>query len=157
MKEHMKKSAILLCGVLCACNSVYIKENAMVPGEVVFADRGGFGMKRSIKEQLEKRGYPVIVGTAKSTRELNENETFETRELDSIKIPTKAKYVVRVNERPEKLQSFFCPFSGFWWWNFNVSIADQKTGEELLSWRGRGCANRETRILNNILDKLEKK
>ena len=50
----------------------------------------------------------------------------------------------------------WCIFNGFWWWNFNVSIADQKTGEELLTWRGRGCANSSVRLLNKILDDMEK-
>ena len=127
----------------------------MVPGSIVFADRGGYGMKRSIKEQLENHGYKVIVGTAKSVRDLESSETLESMNLDSIQIPDNARYVVKVSERQEKFQSFFCPFSGFWWWNFNVSIADQKTGEELLAWRGRGCANGELRKLNDVLGKLK--
>lgn len=151
----MKKSIILICGILCACNSAYVKDNTMVPGSTIFADRGGYGMKRSIKEQLENHGYRVIVGTAKSVRDLESNEALESINLESIKIPQNARYVVKVSERQETLQSFFCPLSGFWWWNFNVSIADQATGEELLSWRGRGCANSELRRLNEVLDRLK--
>ena len=50
----------------------------------------------------------------------------------------------------------WCIFNGFWWWHFNVSIADNKTGEELLNWSGRGCRNSSIRKLNRYLEKLEK-
>ena len=36
-----------------------------------------------------------------------------------------------------------------------MSIADNATGEELLHWTGRGCANSTVRKLNKILDELE--
>ena len=48
-------------------------------------------------------------------------------------------------------------FNGFWWWNFNLSITNKNTGTEILSWRGRGCANSSLRKLNDILDELEMK
>ena len=36
-----------------------------------------------------------------------------------------------------------------------MSIADNVTGQELLGWSGRGCANSSVRKLNKILDKME--
>lgn len=116
----------------------------------IYADRGGYTMRRSVKESLEGRGYTVLVGTVES------NEMSETIDRDKTKAPTDAKYVVKVSERSEKFRPIWCALNGFWWWNFNMSIADQKTGTEIMTWRGRGCANSSIRMLNRILDKLEK-
>ena len=139
---------------LCACNSVYMKPNSLDAGHVVYADRGGYFMRRSIKETMENRGYRVVVGRAT----VNENATDESISVDIDKniIPFDVKYVIKVNERNEKFRPIWCVFNGFWWWNFNVSIANQETGDEIVSWRGRGCANSSVRLLNRILDKVEK-
>ncbi len=61
-----------------------------------------------------------------------------------------------VKERKEILRPIWCAFNGFWWWNFNVSITERKTGKEILSWRGRGCQNSSIRKLNSVLNELEK-
>ena len=74
---------------------------------------------------------------------------------ESLELPKNMKYVVRVNERNEIFMPW-CIFNGFWWWSFNVSIVDQKSGEEILSWRGRGCQNSSLQKLDNILEELEK-
>jgi len=133
----------------------------MEQGELVFADRGGYSMKRSIKERLEERGYTLRVGKIKTSSSAGGfegvGEGVDGISISSVVIPTDAKYVVSVSERRELFAWYWCPFNGFWWWSFNVSIADQKTGEELMTWRGRGCANSSLRKLDRILDELEKK
>jgi len=126
----------------------------MEPGTKVYSERGGYSMERSIKEALEKRGYDVNVGKMRSS--YNRNTDDGTLNVKSSEVPSDIRYVIEVEERKEKFNPFWCPFNGFWWWNFNVSIADQKTGTEIMTWRGRGCANSSIRKLNDILDELEK-
>ena len=135
---------------LSACNSIHIKPNTMDTGAAVYADRGGYSMRRSVKEVLEERGYTVLVGAVES------NEMSETIDRDKTKIPADAKYIIKVSERTETFRPIWCALNGFWWWNFNVSIADQKSGAEIMTWRGRGCANSSVRLLNRIMNKLEK-
>lgn len=136
--------------LLTACNSVYLKPNTMDTNVSVYADRGGYSMRRSIKEVLEERGYNVLVGTVET------NELSENIDRDKTKVPSGAKYIVKVSERGETFRPIWCALNGFWWWNFSVSIADQVSGSEIMTWRGRGCANSSVRLLNRILDKLEK-
>ena len=152
----MRNVLPLFCvlGLLSACNSVYMKPNTLDTGEVFYADRGGYSMRRSVKEAMESRGYNVIVGKAKTTKEWTDAEGDS--ELDTTNIPNDTKYIIKAKERREVFRPFWCALNGFWWWNFNVSIADQETGEELLTWRGRGCANSSIRLLNRILDDMEK-
>ena len=150
----MKRFLILPILLLAACNSVYVKPNTMEPGSKVYSERGGFSMERSIKETLEKRGYDVNVGKMRSS--YNRNTDDGTLNVKSSEVPADVKYVIEVEERRELFIPFWCPFNGFWWWNFNVSIADQQTGEEIMTWRGRGCANSSVRKLNDILDEMEK-
>lgn len=142
--------SILIIFTLTACNSVYMKPNTLDENAIVYADRGGFTMRRSIKEELEKRGYTVLVGSVVS------NELSENIDRDKNIVPKDAKYIVKVSERAEKFRPIWCSLNGFWWWNFNVSIANQQTGDELMTWAGRGCANSSVRMLNRILDDLEK-
>ena len=127
----------------------------MDKSQIIYATRGGYGMRRSIKESLEKRGYNVVVGELKNSTSTNDGDIFG--DVETNEIPRNVRYVVKIAERTEKFNPIWCPFNGFWWWNFNVSIADQKTGEELMTWRGRGCADSSLRKLNAILDALEKK
>ena len=131
---------------LTACNSVYMKPNTMEPGAKVYASRGGYSMSRSIKEELEKHGFKVTVGTLSGESSVD---------IDKFEMPKNTRYIVRVNEHEESFMPCWCVFNGFWWWRFNVSIANQKTGDEILSWRGRGCQNSSLRKLNRILDELE--
>lgn len=112
-------------------------------------------MERSIKQALEERGYDVYVGKLRMLHKKNVDDLGFS--LHSSELPGDIKYVVRTEERREKFNPFWCPFNGFWWWNFNVSIADQKTGAEIMTWRGRGCARSSIQKLNAILDELEKK
>lgn len=141
---------VVACVLLTGCNSMYVKPNTLDKKQTFYADRGGYGMKRSIKERLEDRGYHVVVGTASSVRSFSDTDV----DLQTYNVMN-ANYVVKVNERKETFNPFWCLFNGFWWWNFNVSIADQRTGEEILSWRGRGCANSSLRKLDKLLDELE--
>ena len=149
----MKYWLVILCSVfgLAACNSVYIKPGTLDTDQKIYAVRGGFGMRRSAKEVLEKRGHKVIVGRAvRITDVLNEDVTYDPNDKN-----IRAKYVMLVTESKELFMPW-CIFNGFWWWRFNISIADQKTGEEILSWRGRGCQNSSLKKFNEILDELEK-
>ena len=142
---------IALCLSLTACNSVYLKPGTLDKSQLVYASRGGYSMQRSIKQIMDERNYKVHVGT------LRNESNFDSGDLHTYTIPAKAKYVVYVKERSELLRPIWCIFNGFWWWNFNVSVTDRKTGTEILSWRGRGCANSSLRKLNDILDELEMK
>ncbi len=139
---------------LTGCNSVYVKPKTFDKDQVVYADRGGYSMRRSIKQTMEERGYNVVVGKAKESKEWNDADSDS--EIDTTTIPTNARYVIKVKERSEVFRPVWCVFNGFWWWNFNVSIADNITGNEIMTWRGRGCANSSIRKLNKILDKIEK-
>jgi len=151
----MKKTAfyIFIEIFLAGCNSITLKPGTMMPGETVFTSRGGYAMQRSIKNELERRGYNIIVGKALDTREWSEDNTQYDEE--HVHIPDNAKYYVKVRERTEYLRPIWCALNGFWWWNFNVSVADQETGHELMTWRGRGCADSSMRLLRRTLDKLE--
>lgn len=151
----MKYYAIMPALVLSACNYMHVKPDTMEKDVVVFADRGGYSMRRAIKEVLEERGYKVSVGTAKSSSFGTDNSGNDF-EIDRTAVPANARYAITVKERSEIFMPIWCFFNGYWWWRFNVSIADQKTGEELLAWSGRGCADSSLRKLDGVLDKLEK-
>ena len=146
-KENMKKFIIAFSLLfLAACNSVYIKPGTMEPGSKVYATRGGFTMARDIKEKLEEHGFTVTVGKLKDEYSID---------VDKFEMPRGTKYIVRVKEYKESFLPWWCVFNGFRWWKFSVSIADQKNGEEILSWRGRGCQNSSLRKLDRFLDELE--
>lgn len=146
---------VLACGAVAACNSITVKPGTMEPDQKVYTDRGGYTMRRSIKNELERRGYHTVVGRATSNRDWSDGG--RELEIESTRVPADARYYVKVRERDEKFRPVWCSLNGFWWWNFNVSIADQETGEELMTWRGRGCADSSMRLLRRTLDKLEKK
>lgn len=145
-----------LCFLLVACNSVYIKPNTMDVSEVFYFDQGGSQIRLGAKEQMEKRGYNVTVGHKKSSV----GSTYITPEGEGSVISMsdvgRARYIVYVTESAPKFRPVWCALNGFWWWKFNVSIADNVTGQEIMNWAGRGCANSSLRMLNRILDKLEK-
>ena len=145
----------LMTLLMSACNSVYVKPNSIDTTQTFYASRGGYGMQRSVKEQLEKRGIKVLVGNVTASRDFITDEA--SIEIESSSVPKEARYIIKVSERREKFNPFWCPFNGFWWWNFNISIADQMTGEELMTWRGRGCQNSSLRMFDDILDAMEVK
>ncbi len=140
---------IVIVFLVSACNSVYMKPGTMEPNTVVYAKYGGYSLKRSVKESLERRGYDVRTGKLRKAYG-GENDK------ESLELPGNVKYVVRVNESTELFRPVWCMFNGFWWWRFSLSITDQKDGKEILSWRGRGCQNSTMRKLDKILDELEK-
>lgn len=152
----MRNFMFLVCGLVAlgGCNSVYVKPNTLDTSQVFYADRGGYSMRRSIKEVMESRGYKVVVGKASTNENLNDGTS--NVDIDKNIIPSNAQYIIKVSERCERFRPIWCALNGFWWWNFNISIADQETGDELLTWRGRGCANSSVRLLNRILDDMEK-
>jgi len=163
----MKPNAILLpLLILTACNIANVKPNSMDKSHLVYADRGGYTMRMAIKQELEERGYKITVGKAVSSKSSTDS-TGEDYDVDTANIPKDARYVVKVKEREESLlggpraliifSPIWCMFNGFWWWNFNVSISDQTTGDELLAWSGKGCANDNLRRLNRLMNQLEKK
>ena len=136
--------------MLTGCNSIYMKPHTLDTNAVIYAPRGGYSMQRSIKQTMEERGYKIHVGTLKTEKQSDDLD------MQTYEIPNNAKYVVYVEERKEFLRPIWCMFNGFWWWNFNASITEKKTGNEIMSWRGRGCQNSSIRKLNAILDELEK-
>lgn len=140
---------MLLCLSLTGCNSIYMKPGTMDTSQLIYAPRGGYSMQRSIKQTMEERGYKVNVGKLVRVSEVSGSETYQ--------IPKDAKYAINVKERSEKLRPIWCIFNGFWWWSFNVSVIDRSNNNEILTWRGRGCANSSLRKLNDILDELEMK
>jgi hypothetical protein len=146
----MKKYIALFAVLLSACNAVNIKPRSLDKNQILYADRGGYSMKFAVKKELEDRGYKIKVGKYKGGLE---TEEFD---LDISNLPKDARYVVSVKEKTPSFSPVICLFGGFNWWRFTVSIADQKTGEELLAWTGMGCANGALRRLNRLMDKLEK-
>ena len=138
---------ILSCFMLVACNSIYLKPGTLDKTALIYTPRAGYSMQRSIKKVMDERGYDVSVGMLKRVSEVSGSEAYA--------IPKDAVYAVNVKERNEILRPIWCAFNGFWWWNFNVSIIDRTNNNEILSWRGRGCANSSLRLLNEIFDKLE--
>ncbi len=155
MKSMFSYATAAIC--LAGCNSITVTPNTMEPGKIVYATRGGYTMQRSIKNELTKRGYNVVVGRATGESDRSYDDDDYKMSSESYRVPANARYYVKVKERREFIRPIWCAFTGFWWWNFNVSIADQKTGTELMTWRGRGCADSSVRKLRRALDELEKK
>ncbi|MBQ0013490.1 MAG: hypothetical protein KBS86_02910 [Proteobacteria bacterium] len=133
---------------MCACNSVYVKKNSLAPSELFYVDRGGDQLQHEIKNALEERGYHITIGRKKSTT----RTTYISADTNS---ESKARYIITINEKEPTLKPIWCVFNGFWWWRFNLSIADNETGQEILAWRGRMCANSAIRKLNRLLDDME--
>ncbi|MCL2537991.1 MAG: hypothetical protein FWE52_00710 [Alphaproteobacteria bacterium] len=151
----MKIYLLIPVVLLGACNYMHVKPDTLEKGTLIYADRGGYSMKRALKENLEERGFQVTVGTLRSSSSVS-GDGDEDISMSSSRLPANVKYAVIVRERRERFTPVWCVFNGFWWWNFNISIADQKTSEEILSWSGKGCANSSMRRLDKVLDELEK-
>lgn len=152
----MKRVLILFLTLgVAACNSMYIKPDTLDKNNVIYVDRGGYQLQHFMKTSLEKRGYNVTVGYKKSSVGTTYIASDDSASIISTSDIGKARYIVQVEERTPTFSPFWCPFNGFWWWRFNVSIADNKTGQEIFGWTGRGCANSSLRKLDAALDKLE--
>ena len=150
---EMYRIFVLLCLSLAACNHVHMKPGTLDKDYDIYTTRGGYNMRQATKEHLEQRGYKIKIGKIKSTNNIVETDTMD---YERFSVPQNAKYLMTISERSEKFRPIWCALNGFWWWNFNISIVNQQSGDEILSWRGRGCANSSLRKLDKILDKLEK-
>lgn len=141
--------------ILTGCNSVYLKPNTLDTSQVFYVDSGGHLMQLGTKEHMEERGYKLTVGHKRSSL----STTYITAEGTESKISEsdigKARYIMFISESVNKFRPVWCSLNGFWWTRFNLSIADNTTGQELLHWSGRGCVNSSIRKLDKILDKLE--
>ena len=146
MKRFILTFSVLF---LAACNSVYIKPGTMEQNTIIHADPAGTGLERAVKEHLEKRGYKIQIGKQRKSGKDGLSSS------DITELPKNTRYIIRTAYSTESFMPWWCVFNGFWWWKFSVSIADQKTGEEILSWRGRGCQNSSLRKLDRFLDELE--
>ena len=146
----------MMIGMLGACNHVHMKPGTLDKDEVFYVDSGGNLMQLGVKQLMTERGYNLTVGHKKASV----SSTYITAEGTDSKISEseigKAKYIVFISESVNKFRPIWCSLNGFWWLRFNISIADNSTGEELLHWTGRGCANSSLRKLDKILDNLEK-
>ena len=149
---HKLLIGLVLLG-LTACNHVHMKPGTLDKSQDIYTTRGGYNMRHATKERLEQRGYNIKIGTIENTNNAIETDLID---FERFSVPTDAQYMLRISERKETFHPVWCALSGFWWWNFNVSIVNQQSGEEILNWRGRGCANSSLRRLDRILDKLEK-
>lgn len=147
---------LMIVGILGACNHVHMKPGTLDKNEVFYVDSGGNLMQLGTKQLMAERGYNITVGHKKSSV----SSTYITAEGTDSKISEseigKAKYIVFISESVNKFRPIWCSLNGFWWLRFNISIADNTTGEEVLHWTGRGCANSSLRKLDKILDRLEK-
>ena len=147
---------LMIVGILGACNHVHMKPRTLDKNEVFYVDSGGNLMQLGTKQLMAERGYNITVGHKKSSV----SSTYITAEGTDSKISEseigKAKYIVFISESVNKFRPIWCSLNGFWWLRFNISIADNTTGEEVLHWTGRGCANSSLRKLDKILDILEK-
>lgn len=152
---HKLLIGLVLLG-LTACNHVHMKPGTLDKNDVFYVDSGGGLMQLGTKQLMEERGYNLTVGHKRASV----SSTYITAESADSRISAsevgKAKYIVFVSESVSKFRPIWCSLNGFWWLRFNVSIADNATGQELLHWTGRGCANSSLRRLDRILDKLEK-
>lgn len=155
--KNLNKLRIFLLSTICltACNSVYMKPNTLDTSQVFYVESGGNLMQLGSKEHMEQRGYKLTVGHKRSSIKT----TYITSEsVDSIISNAdigKARYIIDISETTNKFRPFWCSLNGFWWTKFNISIADNVTGQELLHWAGRGCVNSSVRKLDKILDNLE--
>ena len=141
--------------ILTACNSVYVKPESVVPNSVIFVGHTGFAMRHIVKDELRERGYKVVTGKALADNVADSADDDVDLSLHSV--PDDARYSVRVKERKERFAPIWCALNGFWWLRFDMTIADQKSGEEIMSWFGYGCVNSSIRKLDKILDEIERK
>lgn len=148
------RKVLFLFLLLAGCNSVYIKPGTLEKESKIYANRGGYSIGRAIKNEMGKRGYTVSVGRATNSHDYVDD--LASIDMDATLVPKDTKYIIKVREFKDDYRPVWCSLNGIWWWDFNVSIAEQETGEEILTWRGRGCQNSSIRVFNRILDKLEK-
>ena len=147
---------VFLLGILTACNHVHMKPGTLDKNEVFYVDSGGGLTQLGMKQLMEERGYNLTVGHKRTSVKTSYITAEGAESIISESDVGKAKYLVFISESVNKFRPVWCSLNGFWWLRFNVSITDNATGQELLHWTGRGCANSTLRKLDRILDKLEK-
>lgn len=147
-------SIVLLLSVS-ACNSVYLQPNSLDKNEVFYVDSGGELMRLKTKEHMSTHGYNLTIGHVRSSVSTTYITAEGTESIISSADITKARYIVFIQEAQNKFRPIWCSLNGFWWSKFNISIADNTTGKELLHWTGRGCVDSSIRKLEQILDKME--
>jgi hypothetical protein len=76
---------------------VYVKPESIAPNSTIYADRGGYTMRRVIKEELEKRGHTVVVGTA-TANEISDDDAGDI-DIDTYVVPDDARYAIKIKER----------------------------------------------------------
>ena len=150
---HIRLALLLPVLFLTACNHVHMKPGTLDKSQDMYTTRGGYNMRMATKEHMEQRGYNIKIGKIENTNNVIETDLVD---FERFSVPADAQYMLRLCERNEKFRPIWCALNGFWWWNFNMSIVDQQSGNEILNWTGRGCANSTLRKLDRILDKLEK-
>ena len=147
--------ALVVAFLLGGCNSVQIKPNTLDVNEIFYIDRGGDQIQHAIKSVMEKRNYNFTVGQKRATIKSTYITSGKNEPNAPIATTDKARYIVQIDEGVTKFRPIWCAFNGFWWWKFNISIADNESGQELLGWVGHGCANSSVRLLERLLDDLE--
>ncbi|MDR0741734.1 MAG: hypothetical protein LBF28_03090 [Rickettsiales bacterium] len=145
---------LLACILLTGCNSMHVKPNTLDKNELFYVDRGGYQFQHAIKKHLENRGYKITVGEKRSAVSPTYMASDDSYSILSTTNTGKARYIIQISERMPEFNPL-CALNGFWWWRFNLSIADNKTGQELLGWSGRGCANSSLFELGKALDEME--
>lgn len=137
--------------VFAGCTHLTMTPNTLDTDAIIYVDRGGHQMLPIVKDVLTKRGYNVTVGEKRRTA----GTTYIESSAPESVMRDRARYVVSVKERRELFAPIPCLFHGLWWWKYDVSISDNKTGTEILNWSSRNCAGLAEWRFNNYLDKLE--
>lgn len=152
---------ITVLSLLCACSSVSMKSHSLDKTQKIYVDTNGEKIRMAFKDELEKRGYDVTVGTRSEISNIN----FAYKEPNAVVSNTSingARYIATIHEYPINesmvvLGRFpVCMFNGWSWWDFSLSIADNKTGKEILNWSGMGCKGTVINQLQDLLNDLEK-
>ncbi len=145
----MRYMIILLATLSVGCTSLSVKPQTMdkKDNNIVYSQRGGEGMRHRAKSILEQRGWDVRVGKVKNDTQGDRIEIL-TQDVGNV------HYYVWVRE-DVRWAPITCLFAGAEMWSFTVSIADNKTGDEILNWDSWGCANTSAARFEKLLDKLE--
>lgn len=158
----MKKIILLFPALLLLanCSTVMMTPHSLDKTQKVYVDTNGERMRMALKQELSDRGYDVTVGTKSVVNNIDLTTDSSVGSLSTTKI-NGARYVATVQENPihEYLiigGRVICMFNGWKWWDFSVSIADNKTGKEILNWSGMGCKGTTISKLRDLLDELEK-
>lgn len=136
--------------LLTSCTNLMIKPDSINPrNRTIYTQRGGDGMLYRAKTILADRGWDLKVGKAKG--DINSDGL----DIESVKIDSNTHYYMKVKRYKLWFVPLYCMFNGGEFWVYNVSIANNQTGEELLIWDDYGCADSSAKRFNELLDILE--